>query len=106
MKFSPCDNCKRKDGCAVPIFIEDNLHLGVFRLSDEMVNMPILVSIVSMDTKNEKVVLECDAVSFINKPENTYEALLNSKPRDDCHEIGAALRDRCKKGDCGGCSGH
>ena len=111
MKISPCNNCKKRIDCTVPRFLQENTHLGVFKLADEMINMPVLVSIVSLNRCKEdgtdEVTLECDAVEYIHKSNNTYEALLNSKPQDDdCCTIGAALRDRCKKGDCGGCSGH
>lgn len=107
MKITPCDNCKKKDNCEVPKYIMKNSHLGVFELSDQMIYMPVLVSIVSMSKRDEEVVLECDAVSFVQKPANTFKALVNSKPKgDECCDIGAALRDRCKKGDCGGCGRH
>jgi hypothetical protein len=107
MNISPCNNCKKKENCEVPKYIIQNSHLGVFELSDQMINMPVLVSIVSMNKREDKVVLECDAVSLVQKPENTYEALVNSKPQDDdCCDIGVVLSERCKKGDCGGCGGH
>lgn len=102
MKISPCDNCKRKEGCAVPPFLMKNRDISVFSLADQMVNMPVLVSIVSMDTAKEEIVLECDATQLIDKPKNTYEALINSKPQKD-NDCCQTLLDRCKRGDCGGC---
>ena len=104
MEIIPCNNCKRQRDCSVPRFLRNNTHLGLFALADKMYEMPIKVEIVSMGGDNkDKVVLECKAVSFIKKPAETFEALVDSKPQDHDCCIGAALRDRCKKGDCGGC---